>query len=135
MSKYYRVQPDKFHYRDVSDTTDVDGKITSTTSLSELGVFRLVFFVIIIVTFGSVLFSPEPLGFTFRSFLEMLQNAPSIESDFTIDSLTITGDWGVFNFLKTFLNWNLKPIAFVLFLVKNLINVLMFLFYFLSYIF
>lgn len=41
---------------------------------------------------------------TFQSFLDSIQNMPSI-TDFVANlDLTITADWGIFNFLRDFIN-------------------------------
>lgn len=125
----------------VTDTSLIDGDafyhVSKKREWSDIGIMRIVLIILLFFTLGNVFFSSSGQSsvFTFSSLLTVLQNAPSLPFNLTVDALTISGDWGAFNFLKQFLNWNLKPLSFVIFLVGNLINILTFLSYFLYYIF
>lgn len=125
-------------------TTDIskigNNSYSFTSSRRELnngGLMRIALIMLLFFTLGNVFFSgsDESPVFTFSSLLTVLQNSPTLPFSLSIDMLTISGDWGAFNFLKQFINWNLQPLSFFIFIIGNLINILSFLTYFLFYIF
>lgn len=74
-------------------------------------------------------------SFSFTGFLDFLSNAPSI----SIPSLNVAdifaGDWGIFDFLRTFLSSLAEVANLLIFLANCVLHVLSFVFYFLNYIF
>lgn len=67
--------------------------------------------------------------FSFSYFLEVIANTPDIVSNFSFPDLSISSDWGIFNFLRTSLNAITSSFSFLVFLVVNLAQVAIYLFY------
>lgn len=59
---------------------------------------------------------------TFTSFLDMLTNVKTPSIPFVNFSFTVLGDWGVFNFLRDFLNVFVDLFNVILFLVNGIIS-------------
>lgn len=72
---------------------------------------------------------------TFTSFLEWLQNFHPTFTNVTYVSHAIGGDWGLFEFLRLPIDITIQVFDFLLFLVKNLVNVLSYVTGFVSFIF
>lgn len=99
-----------------------------------LKIIIALFLAFFIIAFGRLLFLGTASSFAFEDFLQMLSlsSKPVISP---IVNLTITADWGVFNFLRGFLNLFSGILTIIYFVGANLINVLGFIFHFISYIF
>ncbi len=70
---------------------------------SFVGYFLLVAFCfLLIVSFFRI--ASGGYALTFQSFLDSIQNMPSITNFAANFDLTISADWGVFNFLRDFIN-------------------------------
>lgn len=72
---------------------------------------------------------------TFQGFLEFVQDVPSVEFSDTFNDLRITSSWGPFNFLRNFLNWTTGIIGFGAWLAEAFINLLLYVFSYIRYIF
>lgn len=71
--------------------------------------------------------------FTFSFFLETLQNAPNLPWSLTsLPDLTITGSWGVFDFLRSFFNSLTTAWSVLLYVVSCVQNVILFMLHFLK---
>lgn len=75
-----------------------------------------------------------PTSITFNSFLDYISNVPEMKF-VNISDFAITGSWGAFNFLKDFFNLFTKFIGFTIWLGQNVYNLLIWLWYIVSYIF
>ena len=82
----------------------------------------LVFSVLFIISLVRTM-SGEP-ALTFAGFLENLSSAPQITISGFID-LTIVGDWGFFEFFRSFLNFFTSALSLLIYIASNLINLLM----------
>ena len=72
---------------------------------------------------------------TFSSLLSYISNAPRVFTDFTIQDFTIVGSWGILNGLKDFLNLFAQLFGFIISLGKSLVNLLVYAFYFVAFLF
>ena len=64
---------------------------------------------------------------TFGSFISMLQNMPNIELSITsFEFLQITGDWGILDGLRVFLNSLSSILSFGIWMVLGLVQVVIF---------
>lgn len=70
-----------------------------------VGIFGVIIFILLLIVFSSYLRSGDTTSFTFMSLLDVFSDVPSIDVSWSKVDLTIYADWGVFNFLKSFLNW------------------------------
>lgn len=75
-----------------------------------------------------------PANITFNSFLDYISNVPDIKF-VNISDFSIVGDWGFFDFLRDFLNLFTKFIGFSIWFGQNVTNLIIWLFYIVSYIF
>ncbi len=89
------------------------------------GAFRVFFFVLCVLMFYSVAFNTGRT-ITFTSLLQSLADAPVIDNSWisSFSDLTIRGDWGIFDFLKNFLNSFVGVISFLLYLVNGLVQLI-----------
>lgn len=90
-------------------------------------VISIIFIVLLVISLFNSLNSDESLRFS--SFLEILQNAP----EFTIEpiNISISSDWGIFDFLRIFVNQFLGAVSFSLWLIQSVWNMFKFIGYFL----
>ena len=111
-----------------------DNTIVNKKDYTGLRIFNIIFLIILAMCVIRFTFTNTTISFT--SFLEFLQNCPSIEmpSSF-INSLSITDSWGVFDFLRNFINSLGTILGTVLWLIGNLLNGIVFIFYFIGFIF
>lgn len=93
-----------------------------------------IFAVFFIICFGRLLFLGSTSGFVFEDFLQMLSSlSHPVLSPFV--NLSITADWGAFNFLRGFLNLFSGFLSLVYFVGVNLVNIIHFIFSIIPYIF
>lgn len=71
---------------------------------------------------------------TFTSFLNFIQSTPNVGLSYSISDLTISGDWGILDKIREFLNILTTPLSMILYLAVAIINALVYLFYFLKFI-
>lgn len=111
-----------------------DNTIVNKNDYTGLRIFNIIFLVILIMCVIRFTFTSTTISFT--SFLEFLQNCPSIEMpNSIINNLSITDSWGVFDFLRNFINSLGTILGTVLWLISNLLNGIVFIFYFIGFIF
>lgn len=101
-----------------------------------LSFFHYVFIILFIISFYYALIGRD-FNLSFSGLLSILEKAPAIPTDWITDfaSLTITGNWGVFEFLKTFLNTIMGIISFGLYIVTGAAQLVVYFGYFLGEIF
>lgn len=98
-------------------------------------IFTLILFVLIIV-FLARLFSGSTEFPTFYNLLNVLSEMPQIEFDMSsLVNLTIPGDWGPVDGIRVFLNLIMSVINFLVYCVGGLVQVLVFVTYFLGWAF
>ena len=68
------------------------------------------------------------------SFVDFLQTAPNIAFSSFVD-FTITADWGVFNFLRSFLNIFTGALSVLIFIGASIVQVIIYLMWIIGYIF
>lgn len=99
-----------------------------------LHIFNIIFLTILIVCVIRFTFTGTTI--TFTGFLDFLQSCPSIDMPSSvIDNLTIPNSWGMFDFIRTFINSLGTITGTILWLLTNLLNGLMFIFYFIGFVF
>ena len=92
------------------------------------------FFMFFIICFGRLLFLGSSSNFVLEDFLHMLGTfSQPVLSPFI--TLTITSDWGIFNFFRAFLNLFGGALSLIYFVGANLVNVMYFIFNVIPYIF
>lgn len=125
--------------------TNID-KVTATSSNSvkinptghfkgsTLSVFKVLVCILILVSLWRLLGGVSPVSF--GSFLEYMSNAPVISMPFKFfNDLTIVSDWGLFNFIRDFINLNTGVIGVLVFLATGAINAIQYITYFIRFIF
>lgn len=111
-----------------------DNTIVNKKDYTGLHIFNIIFLVILIMCVIRFTFTNTTISFT--SFLEFLQNCPSIDMPSSlIKNLSITESWGVFDFLRNFINSLGTILGTVVWLIGNLLNGITFIFYFIGFIF
>lgn len=119
------------HYSGVSNYTDNRVK-TSSLGLSPLLAFVVILFLFAtIVRFNGGDFSAP----TFTGFLEMLSNSEVITPTFSIIPNPEFGSWGIFNFLRDFIQFNIQIINFVGWICQSLTACVQYIFYFCKWLF
>lgn len=105
-------------------------------SVSSGGFFRIAFFVLFVLMFYSVA-TGSSQEVTFSSLLDILSGAPVIDNSWvqSFRDLSISSDWGVFNFLRDFLNTLMQIISFALYIVSGLVQVVVYFAYFIRSLF
>lgn len=98
-----------------------------------VSVFAVLLCFMLIVSLVRKTASGDPL--TFSSLLNWLGNLRSFSLQVNISDFTIVADWGLFNFLRNFLNIFTTSFGILYFLGANLINLLIFIGQFLLFIF
>lgn len=93
-----------------------------------LSVIVLVLLILVVMRF---LLVPSAPIYTFESLLEVLQGTPTMQPWSQFLDLTIYTDWGIFNFLRDFINLNTGIIEFGLWVVNLLTYTLEFIGYYL----
>lgn len=92
------------------------------------------FSIFFVICFGRILFLSSGSDFILEDFLHMLGTfSQPVWTPFI--NLSITADWGVFNFLRGFLNLFGGALSLVYFVGANLVNVIYFVFNIIPYIF
>ncbi|MBE5735420.1 MAG: hypothetical protein E7361_03135 [Clostridiales bacterium] len=109
--------------------------INSNTTLSKmiLRILLITACMLLIINFARSLFAGNDLSFS--SFLEWLGNVDSAYFDVGITDFTIYGNWGVFDFLRGFLNIFTGLFSVIVFFCANLINLIFFVLQFVRFIF
>ena len=108
--------------------------IVNKKDYTGLRIFNIIFLTILAMCVIRFTFTNTTISFT--SFLEFLQNCPSIDMPETfINNLVVTESWGVFDFLRTFVNSLGTIFGTILWLLNNLLNGILFIFYFIGFIF
>lgn len=98
-------------------------------------VFTALAIIFTIVLIGNVIrISLNADTFTFTAFLEYISNAPAVDISF-VELWNLGGNWGVFEFLRNFFNMFGSVLSFLVWLGKNIISVLQYVFYFVRFIF
>lgn len=88
-----------------------------------LSIILAIFIAIFIIAVARVLLGSAPL--TFRGFLDSLINCPTIDISTNIIDFTIAGSWGVFDFLRVFINGISQVLNTSVFIIGLLINLLL----------
>lgn len=114
----------------------IDAKQSYNDTKASLGmigsVLSIILLLLLIVAVYRVASGMEPMLFT--DFLHTIQDLPRL--DVSLNTIgTITDDWGVFNFLRFFINSFLSGLNFLVFLGGMVINLIIFLGYVLSAVF
>lgn len=106
--------------------------MNSKTSIV-LNVFGVIIFSLLIVNFLRIMTGYGSL--TFESLLNYLQNAPSFDFYSIVSNYSITTDWGLFNFLRDFFNMFISLFNVIVFLAKNVLNLINYIIYFIRLVF
>lgn len=101
-----------------------------------LTLLKIVFIIILGITIIKVLLGLDQT-ITFKSLLDFISDVPQVNmNDFMVfDDLRITADWGVFNFLRTFINLFTLPLGITVFIGGAIYQVITFLIYFIQFVF
>lgn len=83
--------------------------------------FTVIFLVLFLLMFFSAV-SGTDYNFTFTSFLESLSDSPTVDTSWikTFNSLRISSDWDLFNFLRDFINTFMDIVSLLLWIVVGL---------------
>ena len=120
--------------KDFKYTRTKNNVVVDKNSYSFYRIFNIIFLVILIMC--TIRFTFTNTTITFTSFLEFLQNCPSIDLPKSfINNLTITESWGVFDFFRNFCNSLGTILGTAIWLIANLLNGIVFIFYFIGFVF
>lgn len=103
-----------------------------------LRILLVIFIVLFLFNYVRMLIVGSGHTVTFGSFLDLISNYQtnfSLTNLANFNSLVIAGDWGVVDFLRVFLNSLTSIFSIGVYLALNLIDVIGFLAYFLTYAF
>lgn len=122
-----------------------DFKIVNSNSLSSSKrsvhspnfsiIFRVIFIIFCAILISNIiktLFSSNTV--TFTSFLNYITSVPQISTNFSMETIYISTDWGVFDFVRIFLNTIMMPINLSVFISRNLWNCLLYIIYFVRFL-
>lgn len=106
--------------------------------LGQVGTFfrilGLIFCIILFVRlFWSVRSNSSSL--TFTGLLDWFSNLNSLDISINVSNYEISGDWGIFNGFKNFLNIFAKAFGVIVWLFANLLNLLLYCISFLQFLF
>lgn len=120
--------------KDFKYTRTKNNVVVDKNSYSFYRIFNIIFLVILIMC--TIRFTFTNTTITFTSFLEFLQGCPSIDLPKSfINNLTITETWGLFDFLRNFFNSLGTILGTAIWLIANLLNGIVFIFYFIGFVF
>lgn len=93
--------------------------------------------ILVAVAMIRILYNGTADGISFRSLLDLLSNAPQVSTVVKnfVQQLQIPGPWVILDGLRLFLNLNLQAVSIVIWLSSSLIDVCIFLSYFLMWLF
>lgn len=98
-----------------------------------LSVVIVIFTILFIVSYVRSLVGAGEI--TFTSFLEFIQSVPEVSFASNFIDMTILGDWGVFEFLRQFLNIFTNLISVIVYLFGGLVQLLLYVVYIVRYLF
>ena len=111
----------------------VNNAIPTPRSFRDMGILGLVTILLILAVIFRVSSGfPNP---SFSSFLEVISNSPVFDISLSIPSISTGNDWGIFEFMRNFINGLISITNFGVWLSTSLVEVLLFIFYFLGWIF
>ena len=116
---------DKMHFEASNDTANGFS--------SMYRVLSIVLSLLIVVALMRSLLGFQPIYFS--SFLESLSQSPTVDITLSMTDLTIVGDWGLFDFLRNFINLFTGVISLLSFFATGLINLVLYLLYFSRFLF
>lgn len=104
--------------------TNTTKSFTSSSSVPSVAplIFGVIFLIFFLVAFIKGTFTGSNL--TFTGFLNFLSDCPRVFNNFSLLDFTITGDWGLFDGFRNFLNIFTGLFSIIVFACKSLINVL-----------
>ncbi|HIU06667.1 MAG TPA: hypothetical protein IAC46_03680 [Candidatus Onthoplasma faecigallinarum] len=95
-------------------------------------VLIIILCIILVISVIRIVFGGSNISFS--AFLNYIQNVPQIEFIGDVNMFSINGDWGLFDFLKNFLNSIMSIFNFLVWLCFQLFNCLSYIFYFLKFV-
>ena len=98
-----------------------------------LSVVIVIFTILFIVSYVRSLVGAGEI--TFTSFLEFIQSVPEVSFASNFIDLTILGDWGIFDFLRNFLNIFTNLMSVIVYLFGGLVQLLLYVVYIVRYLF
>lgn len=119
--------------RELSQRRFVKSQTTSKFTrflFGSLQILLLIFLIVVIIkkTYGG----GEPL--TFTGFLDWLSNREDISINIDVTQIGVSGDWGIFNWLRVYFDFMAKSAAVIAWLSANVVNILLFLGQFISFL-
>lgn len=110
--------------------------ITGYNSLSYGSLFKVIFMTLFFVMFIQYAFNIGTGYMSFRGFLEMLEGVPDIDISWIakVASLQIVGDWGLIDFIRSFLNTIMKIFATGLYISTGIAQLIVFVGYVLGFL-
>lgn len=99
---------------------------------------RILFILIIFGTIGTMFIGMTTTSgqeITFTYLMQVIQAAPNITIDLDFLNISIGSDWGIFNFLREFINSLVGVATFGAWLCLNFIQIMIYLIYFVKSIF
>ena len=101
-----------------------------TANIGFGSIFAIILVLLIIVSLAQFLRTGTAGNMGFSGFINFLSNAPSFDINWSIIDLTIYSDWGIFEFLRIFINWFTAIFEVLVFIFGMLVETIEYLFYF-----
>lgn len=118
----------------ISKTRTATKKLDSYNKADNfLSIVIVIFTILFVVSYVRSLLGASDI--TFASFLEFIQSVPEVSFASTFIDLTIVGDWGIFEFLRNFLNIFTNIFSVLIFLFGGLVQILLYAVYIVRYLF
>lgn len=107
--------------------------VASNTS----GLFGSIIIILVGVAMVRLLYYGSTDGITIGSLLDLFANVPQVSTSVKnfVQQLQISGPWPVLDGIRNFINLNLSAVSIVVWLASSLLDVCMFLAYFLQWLF
>lgn len=111
------------------------GKVRSYVRFGK-GVLSSVMLILFIILFYRTLQGNISEPFTFSGFLNTLANVPDVSLSWVSGwpDLTITADWGVFDFLRVFINSIGDSFEIIIYFIGGVLQLIFFIVYILTYV-
>lgn len=106
---------------------------------NNLSIYSALFFGVVALGVVATLFiglqNDDGIIVNFSQIMKVVENAPNVFAGFSIPDIEIGSNWGIFNFLRDFINTSISMVSYGAFLATNLIQIILYIGYFLGAIF
>lgn len=109
-----------------------DGSFKKTNSFPKGtggSLFAMIVLILFVIVFSHYIRTGTFINFSFKSLIDYLADMPDVSVYFSTIDLSITADWGVFNFFRSFLNFFVDSFEILVTISGMAIQALVIIFY------